>query len=153
MNRRRDMRLQKKQLFGENQDVIMMSRKQWVSWNSLLIMRLKSFCSFSGFIRFVSKLDILSLKPERLFFCWLRKKTGMLSYSLSHSSPLPCFGTVAFTSLAYRAWVHVNRAETTFSSKLRHGLRNMPKHGTLVFTLVKWTGLWGQACSDLGPGP
>lgn len=34
--------------------------------------------------------------------------------------------------------------ETTFSSGLWHGWWTVPSHGTLVFTLIKWTGLWGH---------
>lgn len=36
--------------------------------------------------------------------------------------------------------------ETTFSSRLWHGWWTVPSHGTLVLTLIKWTGLWSQPC-------
>lgn len=39
--------------------------------------------------------------------------------------------------------------ETTFLSGLRHIWWTVPEHGTVVFTLIKWSRLWGQACSDL----
>lgn len=35
----------------------------------------------------------------------------------------------------------------------RHRWWTLPEHGTLVFTLIKWNGLWGQTCSGPCLGP
>lgn len=55
---------------------------------------------------------------------------------------------VASTLPADSASVHLKRA---WEHVPKQPLWNVPMQGAVACTLTKWTGLWGQACSDLAP--
>lgn len=71
----------------------------------------------------------------------LVKTWGSNTYDV-YSSPLPCLDMCAST------WTV---SEATISRGLRHSLRNMLEHRTIVFTLIKWTGRWGRAYFQAQP--
>lgn len=56
-----------------------------------------------------------------------------------------CQGTVGSAPHTY----HTQECERpTFPFRPRHGWLIVSEQGTLVFTLIKWNGLWGQPCPD-----
>lgn len=68
----------------------------------------------------------------------VQNPSSVLGHGLFHTSCRQCPG--------------IHGPESTPSTRLGHGLRNVPEPGTVVFTLFKWTGLWGHVGSDQDPG-
>ncbi len=77
----------------------------------------------------------------------------ILSHSLSHSSPLPCLGTVAFTSHVYHAWVHVNCArDHLFKWTQAQSVKHARAWNACVHTnQMNW--ILGSSVLGSGPGP
>ncbi len=67
--------------------------------------------------------------------------------------PASCFGTVAFTPPVDRTWAHMIRAQDHLFKWMRRNSQTLPESSMCMFTLIEWTGLWGQVSSDLGRGP